>query len=96
MLIPMTNDTENGVSESDNNAGTIERTAEDAAIRQARHPMEILLKGGLGSAMQKAGDIVEGVVLDKKGTRLFVDLGSQGIGLVYGREYHSAQDIIKD
>lgn len=43
----------------------------------------------------KEGDIADGKILDKKGTRIFVDLGSHGMGLIYGREYYNAQDIIK-
>ncbi len=59
-----------------------------------RHVMEVLLKGGLGS-VPKPGDIVEGAVMEKRGAKLFVDLGSFGTGIVYGREYQQASDIIK-
>jgi len=62
---------------------------------QKTHPMEILLKSGVAVNFSKPGDIVEGKVLDKEGSRLFIDLGPRGTGIVYGREYYAAQDIIK-
>lgn len=63
---------------------------------KTRNPMEALLKQGASPRFLKVGDIVEGTVIEKKGTRLFVDLGPLGCGIVYGREYYAAQDIIKD
>lgn len=60
-----------------------------------RHIMETLLKNGLG-ALPKPGELVEGAMIDKKGARLYIDLGPFGTGLVYGREYFAAQDIIKN
>lgn len=59
-----------------------------------KHPMDFLLRNG-SSMPIKAGDIVEGTVLEKKGARLFVDLGERGVGVVYGREYSAAKDMIK-
>ncbi len=61
-----------------------------------KHPMELLLKHSGGVLLPKIGEIVEGVVLERKGTRLFVDLGPRGTGLIYGREYYAAQEIIKN
>ena len=60
-----------------------------------KHPMELLLKQGGGVLFPRAGEIIEGLVLERKGTRLFVDLGPRGMGIVYGREYYAAQEIIK-
>lgn len=58
--------------------------------------MEVLLKQKSEHAvLPKPGDIVEGEVVEKKGSRLFVDLGNRGTGIVYGREYYEAQDLIK-
>lgn len=62
---------------------------------RTKHPMETLLKNWSGNAIPRIGDIVEGVVLSKKGTRVFVDLGARGMGIIYGREYYIAQEIIK-
>lgn len=95
MLTQMTtNDTENGTNESNNEAGMLER--ESASAKDSRHPMEALLKSRAALSFCKAGDIVEGTVIEKKGTRLFVDLGGRGAGIVYGREFHVAQDLIKN
>lgn len=47
------------------------------------------------SKMPKINDVVEGVVIGKEGSNLFVDLGVFGTGLVYGREFYEAQDMIK-
>lgn len=43
----------------------------------------------------KIGDIVEGAVIEKKGGKIFVDLGPWGVGVVYGREYYAAEELIK-
>lgn len=76
-----------------NQATTVRDTATAAALR-ARHPMEILLKNA-GSAFLKPGDIAEGIVIEKRRGRLFVDLGPKGTGVVFGREYKAAEDVIK-
>lgn len=88
-------DTETTTTEEaagDAGAATADR-AQAAAI-QKRHPMETLLKSG-GISVPKPGEIAEGLVVEKKGGMLFVDLGTKGIGVVYGREYKAAEDIIK-
>ena len=41
------------------------------------------------------GDIVEGVIIAKEGTAAYIDLGIFGVGIIYGREYLNARDIIK-
>lgn len=61
---------------------------------QKRHPMEALLKIG-GVAVPKPGEIAEGTVVEKERGVLFVDLGIRGMGIVYGREYKAAEDLIK-
>jgi small subunit ribosomal protein S1 len=62
---------------------------------RTRHPMATLLRNG-GSAFPRPGEIIEGAVIEKKHGALFVDLGIKGIGIVYGREYKAAEDIIKN
>jgi len=42
-----------------------------------------------------AGELVEGTVLAVDGNSMYVDLPPFGTGLIYGREYISARDIIK-
>ncbi len=68
--------------------------SDERAIQKPRHPMEALLKTS-GNAFVKVGELVEGTVLEKKGTRVYVDLGPRGMGIIYGREYYAAQDIIR-
>ncbi|MDO8600581.1 MAG: S1 RNA-binding domain-containing protein [bacterium] len=58
--------------------------------------MDALLKDNPNLVqLPRLGGLVEGVVLEKKGSKLFVDLGIRGMGIVFGREYYEAQDIIK-
>ena len=64
------------------------------APAKPRHPMEALLKT-MSIALLKPGEIAEGVAIEKKGGMLFVDLGPRGTGIVYGREYKAAEDIIR-
>jgi small subunit ribosomal protein S1 len=66
------------------------------ALEKPKHPMENLLKsrGEFFSAV-KTGDIVEGITIEKRGAKLFLDLGNRGTGVVYGREYYEAQDLIR-
>ena len=76
----------------------MEKSAPNAAnlFERGKHPMDLLLKQKHESShLPKPGDIVEGGVIEKKGSRLFVDLGSRGTGIVYGREYYEAADVIK-
>jgi len=42
-----------------------------------------------------AGDIVEGPVIGIEKSAVYVDLAPYGTGIIYGREYLSARDIIK-
>ncbi|MEK7559698.1 MAG: S1 RNA-binding domain-containing protein [Patescibacteria group bacterium] len=56
--------------------------------------MEELLKSK-SRAFLKLGELVEGAVLQKRGTNLFLDLGDRGMGIVFGREFQNAKDIIK-
>lgn len=56
------------------------------------NPMEQVLKNGALLTFPKIGDIVEGVVLERKGPRIFVDLGPLGNGIIYGREFYATGD----
>lgn len=68
----------------------------NAVFERGKHPMDLLLKQkSEASHLPKPGDIMEGAVIEKRGSRLFVDLGSRGTGIVYGREYYEAADVIK-
>jgi len=43
----------------------------------------------------KAGDLIEGTVIGKEKARLYVDIPPFGTGIIYGREYIVAKDIIR-
>ena len=43
----------------------------------------------------KAGDVVDGKIIKKKGAKLYLDLKNYGTGIVYGKEYQNATEIIK-
>lgn len=75
--------------------GNNNKTSADTSLH-GKHPMELLLKTVGGSRLFKAGDIIEGAVIERRTNRLFIDIGFQGSGIVYGREYYAAQDIIKN
>lgn len=44
----------------------------------------------------KLGEIVEGEIVAIGRSKVFVDLGAQGIGIIYGREFHKSQQVLKD
>src|SRR3989344_3214658 len=43
----------------------------------------------------RAGDIVEGNIVARGIASVFVDLGSLGTGIIFGREFYNAQDVLK-
>src|SRR3989344_7993461 len=43
----------------------------------------------------KTGDMVNGKVIGRGVATVFVDLGAQGTGIIFGREFYKAQDIIR-
>ncbi|MEK7109046.1 MAG: hypothetical protein AAB919_01250, partial [Patescibacteria group bacterium] len=43
----------------------------------------------------KEGDIIEGKVLALDRARLYIDLPPFGTGVIYGREYMNAREVIK-
>ncbi len=45
--------------------------------------------------LPKEGDLIEGEVLKKDGTTVFVDLKPFGTAIIYGREFINAREIIK-
>ena len=45
--------------------------------------------------MPRPGDLVEGVVIGKLRSSLYVDLQPYGTGIIYGREYIMVRDLIK-
>lgn len=47
-------------------------------------------------ALPSLGSIVEGKVVARDRSSLFIDLGPQGTGVIYGKEFYQVKDIIKD
>ena len=83
----------NGAGDSGEEISLIDRVS---LAEKARNPMEAILKKGGFLPLTKSGDIIEGVVLEKKRNQIFVDLGIRGTGIIYGREFYEASDIIKN
>ncbi|MEK7791432.1 MAG: S1 RNA-binding domain-containing protein, partial [Deltaproteobacteria bacterium] len=44
----------------------------------------------------KRGDIVEGPIIAREGSEVYIDLGPRGTGIIYGREFYASQDKLKD
>jgi len=63
-------------------------------ILDTRNP-ELLKLTEEKSFTLKAGDIVEGKIIDTKRASVFVDLGIFGTGIIYGKEFINARDIIR-
>lgn len=57
--------------------------------------MEALMKAR-SKVFLKLGDLIEGAVLERKGAKVFLDLGMYGTGIIYGKEYQNAKEIIKN
>lgn len=81
--------------EEANNQSLNEENSTRAVLGRPRHVMDSLLRGGVINSIPKTGDIVEGTVMEKRGARLFIDLGPHGTAVVFGREYTAANDVIK-
>ena len=56
--------------------------------------METLIKDTI-AIMPKVNDLVEGTVIGQEGSILFVDLSPFRTGVIYGREFNNARDLIK-
>ena len=62
-----------------------------------KHPsfMEELFKR-LPFSLPRVGELVEGEMLGRKGAKAFVDLGVFGCGIVFGREFLEAREMIRN
>ena len=87
----MTDELDNTIDDGDEGSSMKTRLAE-----RPRHIMETLLKNAGLNGVPKSGELMEGAMIEKKGARLFIDLGLFGTGIVFGREYFAAHDIIKN
>jgi small subunit ribosomal protein S1 len=57
------------------------------------HPMAGLIEGI--PMLPKSGDLIEGTIVAMSRGRVYVDLPPFGTGLIYGREYLNAADILR-
>jgi small subunit ribosomal protein S1 len=44
----------------------------------------------------RVGEIVKGKIIGKGRSSLFLDLGAFGSGIIYGREFYNAKDVVKE
>lgn len=102
----MTTITQNDATSTGETIGTVETREKVAKIKLNKTEEEMAREIALGNHPMTAylansanppslGDIVEGpvIAIDKKG--VFVDLKPYGTGIIYGREYIAARDIIR-
>lgn len=59
------------------------------------HVMDALIDSQ-GLQKVELDEIVEGAVISTKGTEVYVNLGVFGTGIIYGREFLNAKDILKN
>ncbi len=60
---------------------------------EAGHPMETLIDSI--ATPPRVGDLVEGTIIELVRGRLYVDLPPFGTGIIYGREYLNAADVLR-
>ncbi len=80
------------------NTDTISQDAEKKKVSitlsvEETHPMGALIKDM--PVPPSAGDLIEGTIITLTRGRLFVDLPPFGTGIIYGREYLNAADILR-
>ena len=57
--------------------------------------MEALLRAR-PKVFLRLNDLIESRIITKEGARVFLDLGSYGTGIIYGKEYQNARELIKN
>src|ERR1700744_593651 len=60
---------------------------------EASHPMAALAEKI--ATPPRAGDLIEGTIIELVRGRLYVDLPPFGTGIIYGREYLNAADVLR-
>jgi small subunit ribosomal protein S1 len=69
------------------------KSAEEAKLKKES---SIMTKYVADSATPPSvGDLIEGPVIGIEKSRIFIDLAPYGTGIIYGREFIAARDIIK-
>jgi small subunit ribosomal protein S1 len=69
-------------------------TSEAEVVVEDHRPMTALL-ANMPLTRPEPGDLVEGPVLAVAAGAVYVDMPPFGVGIIYGREYQSAKDLIK-
>jgi len=57
--------------------------------------MSIIKKNKESGNSLQVGSTIEGKVVARDRSSLFIDLGIQGTGIIFGREFYRAKDVIK-
>ncbi|GIW69193.1 MAG: 30S ribosomal protein S1 [Candidatus Parcubacteria bacterium] len=77
------------------------RTTHTLTITDANVTATIPLPPAQAAALERAGvpprvgDVVEGTVIAKDTNKVFLDLAPWGTGIIYGREYLAARDVLR-
>jgi ribosomal protein S1 len=71
-----------------------EVSAEEAEVKKPQGPMDTVLESA--PKRPQIDDVVEGPVVAIGRARVFVELAPFGTGIIYGREYLSARDTLKN
>lgn len=58
--------------------------------------MKDLLKDNESLRPLRVGQIVEGKIIARGKSSIFLDLGNKGTGIIYGKEFFEAKDILKE
>ena len=74
-------------------AKTTDEAVESAEIKVVKGPMDDVMKNSPTSP--EKGSLVEGRVIAKGKLTLYIDIPPFGTGLIFGREYLNARDVIK-
>lgn len=67
---------------------------DEPGIDPQKMTLELLEHGDIPTA-PRVGDIISGSIIARKTAAVFIDLGPQGTGIIYGREFFLAHDILK-
>src|SRR3989344_883637 len=83
-------------SEKEETATKKEKKQQTTIAETESIPLTHLQKLASGvSPRPKSGDIVEGPVISVKKSAVYIDLPPYGTGIIFGREFINARDIIK-
>ncbi|HAO64483.1 TPA: 30S ribosomal protein S1 [Candidatus Taylorbacteria bacterium] len=83
------------------NEATVEKTAEKTVVKKGKSPVVPVLTGPMVKYIEQSpatpniGDMVEGPVISIDKAAVYVDLAPYGTGIIYGREFANARDIVR-